>query len=131
MRLAVDTNILVQYLVDDDRRQADAAERLLLEADAIVISIPVFCELVWVLTRFHKLDRSAIAEALRALVDQSGVEIERASFEAGMAMLEAGGDFADGVIAHLAAAAKCDTCFTFDQKFVQKAGSRKVTLLDF
>ena len=44
--------------------------------------------------------KEEISAAIRALLDTSKVEMNRPAVEAGLAVLEAGGDFADGVIAY-------------------------------
>jgi len=129
MRVAVDTNVLVRLLVDDNRAQADAAERALQNADRIVISLPVLCEVAWVLRRSYGFNRQRVAEAMRGLVATLSAEIDLPAFEAGMATLDQGGDFADGAINHLAAQARCDLVLTFDQSFARIGGRVPVTLL--
>jgi predicted nucleic-acid-binding protein len=129
MRIAVDTNILVRYIVDDDPAQADKAERLLKQADRIFVSDIVLCEVVWVLEHTYRLDRHAIVAALRKVAEQPGIEMDLAIFEAGLAMLAGGADFADGVVLHRAMQAKCDRVATFDRRFARKAGGGKVMLL--
>ena len=63
-----------------------------------------------------------------ALERQPGVTFDKASFDAGMAMLNSGGDFADGVIVHEAMAHDCDTLLTFDRGLARRAG-KQATLL--
>jgi predicted nucleic-acid-binding protein len=128
MRVAVDTNVLIRYLVNDDVKQADKVEERLRGATEIYISIHVLCELVWVLSSSHKYDRERIIAILRALEQQPGVTFDRASFDAGMAMFVSGADFADGVILHHMVLQECDTLLTFDRKLANRAG-RRATLL--
>ena len=99
MRIAVDTNVLVRAVVWDDKTQAAAASRLLKEAEIIAIPLPCLCELVWVLRRVYGLGRTDIRAALQALLDAGNVAVNRPAVDAGLAMLDAGGDFADGLIA--------------------------------
>ncbi len=99
MKLSVDTNVLVRALVRDDPKQGRAAAKLLLEAELIVVALPCLCELVWVLRRVYGFAASDAAEAIRALMAASNVAMNRPAVEAGLAMLDGGGDFADGVIA--------------------------------
>lgn len=58
------------------------------------------CELVWVLRRKYGLPAVEVAAAIRALLAAGNVEVDRPAVAAGLAMLDAGGDFADGVIAY-------------------------------
>lgn len=100
MKVSVDTNVLVRAVVRDEPRQARAAAKLLADADLIVVALPCLCEFVWVLRKVYDLQNTDIASAIRALLATGNVEMNRPAVEAGLAMLEAGGDFADGVIAY-------------------------------
>jgi predicted nucleic-acid-binding protein len=100
MKVTADTNILVRAAVRDDRKQADAAAKLLKSAQLIAVSPSCLCEFVWVLDRVYNFGRQEIAAAIVALVDTANVVMNRPAVEAGLAVLNAGGDFADGVIAH-------------------------------
>lgn len=62
--------------------------------------MPCLCEFVWVLRRVYGFQPANAATAIRALLATANVEVNRPAVEAGLAVLEAGGDFADGVIAH-------------------------------
>ncbi len=100
MKLTADTNVLVRAVVRDDPVQADLAVKVLTEAELIAVALPCLCEFVWVLLRvygFHSVDA---ARAIRALLAAANVEMNRPAVEAGLALLDAGGDFADGVIAY-------------------------------
>ncbi|HQR88187.1 MAG: hypothetical protein B7Z44_11475 [Caulobacter sp. 12-67-6] len=124
MRVALDTNVIVRFLVVDDEPQALAARALLHTADQILISTLVLCETVWVLSRAYRYPAASLADALRQLTDIQGVEIDRPIFEAGLAMLERGGDFADGCILFEAGRAKCDRLATFDAGLIALSQGR-------
>lgn len=100
MKLAVDTNVLVRALVGDDPVQSPIAAKVLEEADLIALALPCLCELVWVLSRVYGFQPQDAASAIRALLAAGNVEMNRPAVEAGLSLLEAGGDFADGVIAY-------------------------------
>jgi len=114
--IAVDTNVLVRICVRDDPEQAQIAEQALEQAALVVVTLPCLCEFVWVLHRVYRFDSASIASALRALLDTEHVTMNRAAVETGLAVLEAGGDFADGVLAHEGAALGGDTFVSFDEK---------------
>jgi predicted nucleic-acid-binding protein len=111
MKVAVDTNVLVRAIVADDEEQAEKAIALLDTADVVAVSLQTLCELVWVLRSAYKVSRSDAAAAIRALLDTRSVVANRPAAQAGLALLEAGGDFADGVIAW-------DGSFLGGEKFV-------------
>ena len=100
MKLTVDTKVLVRTFVRDVPEQAVIAEKLLRSAQVIAIPMIVLCETAWVLKSVYKFSSSQIATAIRALVATKNVECDHAAVEVGLAILDAGGDFADGVIAH-------------------------------
>lgn len=99
MRITADTNILVRAAVLDDAEQAELAVQLLREAEIVAVTLPTLCEFVWVLRRGYGRDAAEIAEAIRRLIEGAAVRADRPAVEAGLALLEAGGDFADGIIA--------------------------------
>ncbi len=99
MKITADTNVLVRAIVGDDARQSGIAQAVLAEAESVVITLPTLCELVWVLGRGYKIAADDVAEAVRRLIESVNVVVNRAAAEAGLALLAAGGDFADGVIA--------------------------------
>ncbi len=100
MKVAVDNNVLVRAAVRDDPAQASIAAEVLTDAELIAVTLPCLCKFVWVLLRVYGLQPSDAAAAIRALLAAADVEVDRPAVEAGLSVLEAGGDFADGVIAY-------------------------------
>jgi len=125
MKVAVDTNILVRAILYDDAQQARLAADLLRSADLIAISLPCLCELVWVLGRGAKLSRLEIAQSLRDLLSTENIVMNRPAVEAGLALLDAGGDFADGVMAYEGAWLGGQTFVSFDKQAVALLTQRK------
>ena len=99
MRVAVDTNVLVRAVVHDDPAQGIIAAKILTDAELIAVALPCLCEFVWVLRRVYGFKPSDVIIAIRALISAANVETNRPAVEMSLSVLEAGGDFADGVIA--------------------------------
>lgn len=99
MRIIADTNVLVRAAVADDPQQGELAADVLRDAELVAVTLPTLCEFVWVLARGYKRDAREIIEAIRRLVESATVRADRPAVDAGLAVLEAGGDFADGVSA--------------------------------
>lgn len=99
MRITADTNVLVRAAVADDADQSSLAAAALRDAELVAVTLPVLCEFVWVLSRGYRRPVIEIAAAIRRLVDSATVEVDRPAVDAGLAVFDAGGDFADGVIA--------------------------------
>jgi predicted nucleic-acid-binding protein len=126
--IALDTNVLVRFLVEDDRDQCERARRLVAsvsEAEqTCFVSDVVMCETVWVLASCYRFSREKISTVLRAvlrarqLAFQSSERIAKA-----LAAYEEGrGDFADFMIRDVAEEAGCDSVATFDRELVDQSG---------
>jgi predicted nucleic-acid-binding protein len=118
VKVTVDTNVLVRAVVRDDEDQAKAAAALLKEAELIAVPLPCLCEFVWVLRRMYGFGRDDIAAAIEALLNAGNVAVDRPAAEAGLAVLKAGGDFADGLIAYEGAWLGGEAFVSFDRKAV-------------
>jgi predicted nucleic-acid-binding protein len=118
MKIIADTNVLLRAVVGDDAKQSSAAIRAMEQAEAVVVSQHALCELVWVLDRRYGVSRADIAATIRQLSDTRNIVLDRPAFEAGLAVLDAGGDFADGVIAYEGRWLGGETFVSFDKKAV-------------
>jgi len=118
MNITADTNVLVRATVQDDKLQARQAVAALQSATLIAVPVPVLCEFVWVLSRGYKKSSQDIAIAIHHLMDAANVVMNRPAIEAGLSVLEAGGDFADGVIAYEGYCLGAEEFVSFDKKAV-------------
>jgi predicted nucleic-acid-binding protein len=119
MKITADTNLLVRAITADDQRQSRLAQAALANADLVALALPALCELVWVLSQGYRIASTDIAEAIRRLINSANVVVNRPAAEAGLALLDAGGDFADGVIAYEGNWLGADMFVSFDKKAVQ------------
>jgi predicted nucleic-acid-binding protein len=131
VKLTADTNILVRALTGDDARQSRLAQAELVNAELVALAVPALCELVWVLSQGYKIPAAEIAEAIRRLMNGANVVVNRPAVEAGLALLEAGGDFADGAIAYEGSWLGAEVFLSFDRKAVKllRAQGKSVRLL--
>lgn len=122
--IALDTNILVRFLVDDEPRQAGMARELLeglIGEQSGFVCREVIVELVWVLERTYRFSRERIAGVLDALIATEELQIE-ASDDVARAALRygrGGAGFSDLMIAAAAQRAGAQALYTFDQKAAQ------------
>jgi len=127
MKITADTNVLIRAAVRDDVHQARKAAKVMQEADLVAVPIPVLCECVWVLRRGYKRPVLDISDAIRRLMNGVNVVMNRPAVEAGLSVLDAGGDFADGIIAYEGDWLGGEEFVSFDSKAVsvlQSRGSR-------
>ena len=118
MKITVDANVLVRAALRDDPKQAAAAIKLLRNASIVAVALPTLCEFVWVLESVYKFGRQEIGVALESLCNSANVALNRPAVDAGLAVLLAGGDFADGVIAHEGRWLGGEIFVSFDKKAV-------------
>lgn len=112
------SNVLVRAVLQDDSSQGEAAATLLRSASLIAVSLPCLCDLVWVLRRGAKLSVADVALTIRDLLGAGNVVMNRPAVEAGLAVLEAGGDFADGIMAYEGEWLGGETFVSFDRQAV-------------
>ncbi|MGH6753447.1 type II toxin-antitoxin system VapC family toxin [Hypericibacter sp.] len=131
MKITADTNVLVRAMTGDNAQQSKAAQAGLAKADVIALALPALCELVWVLSQGYKIPPAEIAEAIRRLMNGANVVVNRPAAEAGLALLDAGGDFADGAIAYEGSWLGAESFVSFDKRAVtlMKAKGESATLL--
>ncbi|MCJ2094772.1 type II toxin-antitoxin system VapC family toxin [Methylobacterium sp. J-072] len=118
MKISLDTNVLLRLIVGDDVAQRDKAVETLERAELVAVSVHALCEFVWVLERHYGVRRPDVAAAIRRILDMRNVVANRPAVEAGLAVLDAGGDFADGVIAFDGRWLGGETFVSFDRKAV-------------
>lgn len=116
MKITADTNVLIRAAVQDDPHQARVAAKLMRDAQLVAVPIAVLCEFAWVLRRGYDKPTPAIADSIRLLICAPNVAVDRPAVEAGLAALDAGGDFADGVIAYQGQWLGGQEFATFDKK---------------
>jgi predicted nucleic-acid-binding protein len=124
MKITADTNFLVRAFTSDDVRQSKVAEAELANADVVALALPALCELVWVLSQGYKIPAAEIAEAIRRLMNSGNVVANRPAVETGLAVMDAGGDFADGVIAYEGSWLGAEVFASFDKKAVKLIEAR-------
>ena len=119
MKITPDTNVLVRAIVRDNDTQYQAATTALQEAKVVALTTPALCEFVWVLARLYRIGSRDIAEAIRTIAAASNVTTDEAAVAVGLAALEAGGDFADSVIAYEGRRLDGETFVSFDRAAVK------------
>ena len=116
--LAVDTNLIVRVLTQDDPAQASVAADVL--RGGVWIPKSVVLEVAWVLANTYGYQRLQIADALDKLLSTSSVETEdRQAVHRAIAWFRDGLDFADAL--HLASSSLATGLATFDRAFARRA----------
>lgn len=117
--IALDTNVIVRFLVNDDKQQARRA-RILIEAGNVHISPIVLLETEWVLRSAYGFGADDILLFFRALLGLPGVSVGAPmQVAAALSGYEQGLDFADAL--HLSFSAEMETFATFDVKLLRRA----------
>jgi len=117
--IAIDTNVLVRFLVNDDAEQFTRAKALVNE-NAIFVPTTVLLESEWVLRDVYGFTKSRIMEALGRFLDLDAVTAENAgAARNALAWAGKGMDFADAL--HLAGSSPCRAFASFDRKMARRA----------
>ena len=124
--IGLDTNVLVRYVMRDDPVQTGVADRVMSRLTARepgYVSLVVLVELWWVLSRSYRRRAAESAALFAELVTTDELRIEApATVERALARVGDGADFADALIAEVAARAGCQTVVTFDQSAAAHTG---------
>ena len=129
--IAVDTNVLIRYLVRDDAEQAEAA-RMLLEGISSerpgYICREVAIEVVWVLERAYRFTREQIADVIVELAATEGIAIEEVEdvTRAATRYRQTGADFSDLMILAAAQRVSAAPLYTFDRRLAREEGASLV-----
>jgi predicted nucleic-acid-binding protein len=124
VRITVDTNILIRSSLRDDPTQTVAAVQAIQEASLIAVGLASLCEFAWVLQTSYRLPSADIALAIRSLLNIDTVIVNRQAVEAGLQMLDLGGDFADGVVAYEGRWLGGETFVSFDKRAVDRLAAQ-------
>lgn len=123
--IAIDTNILVRYFVQDDPVQARLAEGLLIdrltEREPGLVTVVALVEMIWVLERVYGVAETAVKDIILALLELPTVTVEQAEAVAEAVSLRHG-DLADRLIHCTGAIQGCDRTLTFDHRFARLEG---------
>ena len=118
---AVDTNVLIRILTNDDPNQSKLTTAFMGRQDRVYLLKTVLVEIEWVLRSSYGFSRDAIALGFRDLFRTPNLEVEDAAAAVkAIEWFEQGMDFADAL--HRASVEGRAEFATFDQALVQVAG---------
>ena len=127
---ALDTNVLVRYIVQDDEAQLAAARRLIrkcvAEGQTLFIPVTVTLELEWVLRASFGYDKDEVMDALSSLFSAAELSFEsERALEVALQLYRNGtADFADCLHIALAAQAGESPLWTFDKRAAKVDGAQ-------
>ena len=123
--IGLDTNVFIRYIVQDDEQQAQLATDVIenqcsVENPAFINEITL-CEIVWVLKRAYRYDKTIILVVLKQLLGGSEVYISShaEAWEAYSDYETGNADFSDYFIARINKKMGCPFTFSFDKKACQ------------
>lgn len=126
--IALDTNVLARFYVDDPgdpeaAEQRPVARRVITDSPSLFVPLTVILELEWVLRAFYGFDATRVIRVFEHLLGLAHINTEEAERVAAALPLAAQGmDFADAL--HLAGSAHCEALYTFDDRRFARRASR-------
>lgn len=125
--ISIDTNLLVRLFVNDDKKQARFAEKLI-ENNAIYIAKSVFLETEWVLRYTYKIGSDVIRKLFEGILGVPHITVEDPGcIIKAMQWYALDFDFADAL--HLASSQSVDEFATLDKNFVKSAKKINIKLI--
>jgi predicted nucleic-acid-binding protein len=124
--IALDTNVLVRFLVEDDPVQSSRAarfvDRAVKEGETLFVSDIVLAEIAWVLSRAYDVSKTELLRVLRQLQAAKHLEFESSDVLArALDVWERGkGDFSDYLILARAEANGCEAVATFEKALLKE-----------
>lgn len=124
--MALDTNILARFYVDDPAdpeaaKQRPIAYEILTNHSSLFVPLTVALELEWVLRAFYRFEADDVIRVLEHLLGLTNVNVEESSRVAkSLELLAQNMDFADTL--HLSGSSHCEALYTFDdRRFARRA----------
>jgi len=124
--IALDTNILARFYVDDPgdpeaAKQRPVAYQVITKGPSLFVPLTVTLELEWVLRAFYRFDAARVIQVVEHLLGLSNVNVEESSrVLAALELFGRGMDFADAL--HLVSSGHCEALYTFDDRgFARRA----------
>jgi predicted nucleic-acid-binding protein len=120
--IAIDTNVLIRLLTDDDPAQCAKARKMMTH-DSVFIPETVLLESSWVLLGSYQFSRQQVFDGLTRMLGLRNVTVERPfAVHDALSWFQEGMDFADAL--HLTGSSHCDKLATFDRAFIKSAKNR-------
>ena len=122
---ALDTNLLVRFLINDDQEQAEKVKNLFeqaeLSGEVFMVTSVVVLELIWVLSAVYECTRAEVLLALEQLAMLPIVHFENLPLIRRLISLgrATGTDLSDLLIGLVGQSLNCNTTLTFDRKAAQ------------
>jgi len=113
----IDTNLLIRFLVEDDKLKASKVADLLVSSEKKVLLDIVFAEIVWLLSSFYSLSKEDIVQKLRSIIHAKSIYCDKKLFDGVLSLWEANNiSFVD---AYIAAKAETDNLviYSYDKDF--------------
>ena len=124
--IALDTNVLLRYLAQDDPAQSARAteiiERHLTVRNPGFVSLVCILEVVWVLGSLYKRTRGQIAQHIEMILAADSLEVqnEQEVYQAVVALRNGTGSFEDALIGSIGIWRGCSTTVTFDENAAKR-----------
>ena len=123
--ITADTNVLLRLLLNDDKKQSQAAFDLLSRHQWLLLGT-VLLETAWVLQSVYRADRATVSTMLDTVVNLQGCTLESPAMTNIPNWHREGMDIADAVHLALASASRCERLATFDAGFIKKSRGKTV-----
>jgi predicted nucleic acid-binding protein len=77
MEKVLDANIIIRFLIDDDKEKADAIEKLLRSDQILILTDVTISEIIWVLSSYYKEIKKEIVKKITALINLPSIKCNK------------------------------------------------------
>jgi len=77
MEKVLDANIIIRFLVDDDKEKADAIEKLIRSNETLILTDLTIAEIIWVLSSYYKEPKKDIVKKITALIHLPSIKCNK------------------------------------------------------
>jgi predicted nucleic-acid-binding protein len=122
----LDTNVLLDWLLDRDDVRTGRIDKLLSSAKELQISDIIIVELTFALEKFYGLPRDIVIENINKVIDESVFNCNRALFRRALVdyVSYPALSFVDCCLIHYAELNHATPVWTFDKKLINQSGGR-------
>lgn len=116
MSSLLDANLVIRYLVEDDKEKAEAIEKLLKAGEKLILTDVTAAEIAWVLSSYYELPRKEISEKVGALLALSSIKAnKRILFSVLSIYQHLNVDWIDAYLSSLAIEKKITKIYSYDR----------------
>ena len=118
MEKILDANIIIRYLVEDDKKKVDAIESLLQSNETLTLTDVTISEIIWVLSSYYQETKDEIIKKITVLIHLSSIKSNKNLILRALDIYQKNNiDWIDAYLSAYAIENNIDGIYSYDQDF--------------